>query len=508
MSRVRRTARLTMPVIAASLLVGGGLTALTLGQGTARAAAPAADAGRAGAAAKATDDFNGDGYGDLVVGAPGGTVSGQAQAGYVVVTYGAKDGLDPARKKVVSRSTSGVPGAAMAKESFGSTFTKGDLDHDGYADLVIGIGGRNTDAGSVILWGSPSGLTSGTKIATYGRTPTAGDFDGDGTTDLALFAGMPYHGDDPVPQQARLWKGPIARTGTPAKTLDFMDKSQWDHDSEQRPDPTCADRECENGPRSLSGPVVPKAVGDLNGDGYADIAMNRYSGDGQWGSGILYGSPTGFTRGRTHGSSGSMAIGDINGDDYDDLVIGDADYQMDGDYNSRAYVSYGSADGLKETRQKLDQNMPGVPGAEEEGDLFGRSVAVGDVTGDGYADVAVGVVGEDVGTVADAGSVVLLRGGADGVTGTGAQVFHQNTAGVPGVAEKNDSFGEATALLDVTGDGHADLTASSVQENAKAGAVWSLRGTSTGLTATGSVAFGPKDVEAPNTAALFGSALR
>ncbi|MEU7647810.1 FG-GAP-like repeat-containing protein [Streptomyces huasconensis] len=505
MSRARRTARLTMPVIAASLLVGGGLSALTLGQGTARAAAPAADApapGRAGVAAKTTDDFNGDGYGDLVVGAPGGTVSGQAKAGYVVVTYGSKDGLDPARKKVISRSTTGVPGAATAKQEFGRSFTKGDLDRDGYTDLVIGVESRSA-AGAVVLWGSASGLTGGTKIAAHGLAPQAGDFDGDGTTDLALFSGAGYYGDDPVGQQARLWKGPIARTGTPAKTLDFMDKSQWwDYDSGQRPDPTCADRECIDGPRSVEGPVVPKAVGDINGDGRADIAMNDYSGDGEWGNSVLYGTPTGFKRGRAPGSAGELAIGDINGDHYDDLVLGDDDY------DSGVRVAFGSADGLKAETQKFDQNLPGVPGAEEDGDRFGRAVAVGDVTGDGYADVAVGVAGEDVGSVSNAGAVVLVRGSAGGVTGSGAQVFHQNTAGVPGAAEKGDWFGVATALLDVTGDGRADLAASSVEENARAGAVWSLRGTSTGLTATHSVAFGPKDVAAPNTAALFGSALR
>ncbi|GGV71499.1 hypothetical protein GCM10010277_83460 [Streptomyces longisporoflavus] len=502
MPRASRTNRLTMPLLAASLLVGGGLSSFTLGQGSAEAAAGAA---RADVAAKPSDDFNGDGYGDLVVGAPGGTVSGKAEAGYVAVTYGAKNGLDPARKKVISRSTSGVPGTATAKEFFGSTFTKGDLDHDGYADLVIGVGGRSADAGSVVLWGSPAGLTGGTKIATFGRSPMAGDFDGDDTTDLALFAGVPSYGDDGAVQQARLWKGPIARTGTPAKTLDFLDKSQWDRlDNDQHPAP-CTEQDCEDGPRSLLGPVVPKAVGDLNGDGYADIAMDRYAGDGEWGSGVLYGSPTGFKRARVPGAPGALAIGDINGDGYDDLVRGDADYP---EYNSRAYVSYGSAGGIKEEGQKLDQNMPGVPGVEEEGDLFGRSVAVGDVTGDGYADVAVGAVGEDVGTVADAGSVVLLRGSADGVTGAGAQVFHQNTAGVRGVAEKGDLFGADTALLDVTGDGHADLAASSVEENTRAGAVWSLRGTATGPTATGSVAFGPKDIGAPNLAAQFGSRLR
>ncbi|MEV0321610.1 FG-GAP and VCBS repeat-containing protein [Streptomyces sp. NPDC050658] len=495
--RIRR-ARVTMPLIAASLLVGSGLSAWALGQGSAYAATPAA-------AEAADDDFNGDGFGDLVVGAPGGTVSGQAKAGYVAVTYGSQSGLDPARKKIISRSTSGVPGAATAKQEFGRTFTKGDLDKDGYADLVVGADGRGATGGAVILWGSASGLTGGTKIDTYGFAPQAGDFDGDGTTDLALFAGAGVYGDDPVTQKATLWKGPVARTGTPADTLDFMDKSQWwSYEREERPDPACAEQPetCVDGPLSVAGPVVPEAVGDINGDGRADIAMNDYSGDGEWGNGVLYGSATGFKRASAPGSGGALGVGDINGDHYDDLVVGD------GDYESRVAVAYGSADGLKEGTQKFDQNLPGVPGSEEAGDAFGASVAVGDVTGDGYADVALGVIGEDVRDVADAGAVVLVRGSANGVTGTGAQAFHQDTAGIPGVAEKGDSFGAAAALLDVTGDGHSDLAVSSVAENAQAGALWSLRGTANGLTATGSVAFGPKDVAAPNTAALFGSTLR
>ncbi|MEU6825996.1 FG-GAP-like repeat-containing protein [Streptomyces atriruber] len=495
MSLAGRRALGTLPLIAASLLVGSGLASLTLGQGSARA----------DSVVRATDDFNGDGYADLVVGAPGGTVSGKAKAGYVVVTYGSEDGLDPAHKKIVSRATSGVPGSATAQQEFGRTFTKGDLDHDGFTDLVVGAGGQGSGAGAVILWGSASGLTGGTAIATYGFAPQAGDFDGDGTTDLALFRGAGSYGDDPISQGARLWKGPVARTGTPAATLDFMDKSQWwSYESEERPDPSCGERPetCVDGPVSVQGPVVPKAVGDINGDGRADIAMNDYYGDGEWGNSVLYGSPTGFKRGDAPGSSGALGVGDINGDHYADVVVGDSGYE------SKVMVAYGSADGLTGDVQKFDQDLPGVPGAEESGDGFGASVAVGDVTGDGYADVVLGVPGENVRSIADAGAVVLVRGSADGVTGTGAQAFHQDTAGVPGVAEKNDRFGAAVALLDVTGDGHRDLAASSVEENARAGALWSLRGTATGATATRSVAFGPKDVGASNTAALFGSALR
>ncbi|MGH4035126.1 hypothetical protein ACQB60_40110 [Actinomycetota bacterium Odt1-20B] len=507
MSRARRrsrsSARLATPLIAAALL-GGGLTAWSFGSDH----ADAAPANAKGAADKA-DDFNGDGYADVVAGAPGATISGKAKAGYVAVTYGSAKGLDPAHKKLISRSTAGVPGSATAKQGFGTSFTKGDLDKDGYSDLVIGSG--DAKAGSVILWGSASGLTGGTKIDTFGLNPQAGDFDGDGTTDLALFTKVSAFGDDPADQQARLWKGPIKRTGKPATTLDFMDKSLWwSYDTDQRPNPNCSPLPgrtdtCVDGPGSVEGPVVPKAVGDINGDGRDDIAMNDYAGDGEWGNSVLYGSPTGFTRGDAPGSRGALAVGDINGDHYDDVVVGDSDYE------SKVQVAFGSKKGLQLGEgdvQKFDQGLPGFPGAEESGDRLGASVAVADVTGDGYADVALGIPGEDVGSVTDAGSVAVLHGSAEGVTGTGAQVFHQNTANVPGVAEKGDEFGAAVALADSNGDGHRDLAASSVKENANAGALWSLPGTASGVTATKSVAFGPKDVGGPYASALFGSALR
>lgn len=100
-----RGVRATAP-LAAALLVAGGLAAWSLAPQEAYAAT--------GHAAPA-DDFNGDGYADLVSGAPGATVSHKAQAGYVAVTYGSAKGLVPSHKKLVSRSTSGVPGSAAAR---------------------------------------------------------------------------------------------------------------------------------------------------------------------------------------------------------------------------------------------------------------------------------------------------------------------------------------------------------------------------------------------------------
>ncbi|BCL30455.1 FG-GAP-like repeat-containing protein [Streptomyces aurantiacus] len=468
--RSTRTARLTAP-LAAAVLVAGGFGAMALTGASAQAATGAVNA---------QDDFNGDGYADLVVGAPNATISSKAKAGYVAVTYGSASGVSTADKKLISRSTSGVPGSATANQQFGSTFTKGDLDRDGFSDLVIS-GGK---AGSVILWGSASGLTGGTAIAGY-DSPQTGDFDGDGKTDLTLFAYQNVEGDDPENATGTVWKGPISRAGTPAASLPLLKTGE-----------------------ALSGPVDTTESGDVNGDGKDDIVALHYEGDGVWGNSLLLGGGSaGFTKswvpGEAAGNKMGTGIGDVNNDGFDDVVVGN-------DWGGgNVKVALGSATGLSEDRvQTFNQDSPGFPGAEEEEDEIGGSVSVADVTGDGYADIALGIPGEDVGDIYDTGSVALVPGSASGATGAGTQVFHQNTAGIPGVAENSDEFGVTTALLDLNGDGHRDLAAGSTAENEHNGAVWILNGTASGLTATSSFAFGAGDLGAPATAASFGSYLR
>jgi hypothetical protein len=81
----------------------------------------------------------------------------------------------------------------------------------------------------------------------------------------------------------------------------------------------------------------------------------------------------------------------------------------------------------------------------EDGDEFGSSVAAGDLDGDGFDDVAVGVHFEDVGSATDAGAVQLLYGGAGGLSALGDQVFHQDSPGMNDTAEEGDEFGSALA---------------------------------------------------------------
>ena len=99
----------------------------------------------------------------------------------------------------------------------------------------------------------------------------------------------------------------------------------------------------------------------------------------------------------------------------------------------------------------------GVPGVNEPGDGWGSSLASGDLTGDGIAELVVGAPNESIGRIAGVGAVTILAGSPTGLTAAGAALWHQNRPGVPGVNESGDSWGAATAVTDLDDDGVGDL---------------------------------------------------
>src|SRR5262249_5095937 len=139
-------------------------------------------------------------------------------------------------------------------------------------------------------------------------------------------------------------------------------------------------------------------AGDVNGDGYDDVIVGAYRYDGgQDNEGrafVYYGSPTGPSLtpdwsaesdlvGAWYGPSVSGA-GDVNGDGYDDVIVG-APNPDHGTTIGLAYAYYGSSTGLSPTPSWVVQGDQLV-------DWFGRRVhAAGDVNGDGFDDVIVGV---------------------------------------------------------------------------------------------------------------------
>ncbi|MFD8976367.1 MULTISPECIES: FG-GAP repeat protein [unclassified Streptomyces] len=498
---------------------------LLLLTGAGIATAPAAWAGVPGGT-RADDrnhDFDGDGFDDVLIGAPGATVGGKRGAGLVTVQYGSPNGIDTRAATIVSQDTRGVPGGAEAGDSFGAAVATGDLDGDGYDDAVIGapgedIGTRADAGGVIVLWGSPHGL-----VGTDSRWvdsllgPVAGNRFGSALGAARFTAET--SGDQLIVLDRRAAERHLfgaaalsgerrTATGPRAHSAESLNRAAL----------------AGSGGRAAAPPLrdlVAKSVttGDYDKNGYADLVIGGVTTGAEPGHGwswYLAGRSDHLTHQRDLRGGPVTASGDIDGDGYDDLVTGEPHSPDDGGESMTGGLvgvyrggrtGLAGATGVGTPPQWWTQNSAGVPGVSERGDGWGADLSLGDTDRDGYADLAIGAPGEDIGTVADAGMVTVLRGTARGLTGAGAASWTQDSPSVPGGVERGDRFGGQVRLVDPNADGRFSLLAAAPGENTADGHVWVFPARTGGLTATGSWSFGVASFGGPYLDARYGSAI-
>jgi hypothetical protein len=515
--------------------------------------------------ARVAGDFNKDGTKDLVVGIPG--EDGQ---GAVQVFYGGSTGLKTSNDQIIKLDDwCGGVGAGQAGADFGAAVAVGDFNGDGATDLAVGApdydrGGPTNNGVVFLFFGHQGGLLTPASDCQFlqetvsipasdgeenddhfGASLAAGNFGGSSHADLAI--GIPGEDVGAVSNAGAVGVVygsptglaiPFPAPGNPGPANTTTQPQFWNQDSgslegvSEAGDSFGQSLDAGNLGRSSQADLVigvpDESIGEINDAG----AIN-----------VLYGSSSGLTvlndQLWTQDTEGmrdlaeegdefgfSLAIGDFGKSTKNDLAVGVI--LEDG---TKAFivgavqVLYGSSGGLTATGNKLwSQDSSGVPDAGEVLDLWGYSLAAGNVGKSGKADLIVGAILETPGSTnfgsvcpgprGCAGQITVLYGSSGGLTSNGAKVFNQDSTGVPDSAEPGDEFGFAVAAGNFGKSSFADVAVGTPFEDigatSDAGAINELFGTSTGLTGTGARFFSQDSTGVEDTAEAnddFGSSL-
>ncbi len=409
-------------------------------------------------------DVNGDGYDDVIVGAPD-FDNGLGGEGAVFVFYGSTSGLSAKPDwKVESNQANAAFGTSVA--------TAGDVDNDGYDDVIVGTpgysNGETNEGAALVYYGSAMGpittpnwrVESNQIDANLGwSVATAGDVNGDNYDEVIV--GAPNY--DTVERNegaAFVYYGSAVRL----KTTDY-----WSVKFNQKD--------------ATFGWSVGTA-GDVNKDDYADVIVGApkfdttENIDNNSGMAFVYlgGSPkltttsiwsaNSIQAGANLGWSVATA-GDVNGDGCDDIIVGAPGYSSGQVNEGAAFVYFGF------DKKGLSATANWTVESDQENAGLGWSVATaGDVNADGFAEVIVGAPWHRNGQT-DQGAAFVYHGSASGLSSTFNWSSESN--------QEYSYFGYSVATAgDVNKDGYSDVLIGApwydTEENNESGAAFLYHG--------------------------------
>ncbi len=367
-------------------------------------------------------DLNGDGLDDIFIGAYNHDGNSLPNSGAAYIYYGETDW-----GSIINLNAEGYNlkfiGESAEDQATVNPHASGDVNGDGYLDLMISARTRDDDAltnnGAAYLYYGPfeDGIVDLTQISTSRvkfigpesndyfsfRAPINGDINADGYDDVLITAYMEDANGKSYSGATYLYYGPVSsgvhRTDDANVRITGEDASNYAGIN--------AATDC-----------------DINGDGYDDILIGAIGNDNNSGAVYLFFGPVGspdsyveinideadvkFT-GENIGddAGGSIACDrDVNDDGYDDILIGA--YMSQNSGVGRVYLIHGrEAESFESFVSLADADISFT--GTEPGGLFGFSVSyAGDVNLDGYEEILIGAYYEDNGLDSYAGAAYLI----------------------------------------------------------------------------------------------------